>query len=611
MTNENWRAAWELYRSARELPPEEREVLLNSVGANPEVLQEVVGLLDEPEEPILDADGEGEARLVSFGTSRYEIGERLGAGGVGEVYFGQDRQLGRTVALKFLRPERVCALSAERLLREAKMLSGLNHPNIVTVHEVIQSESGLAIVMELVEGAALRSLCGKPLSEDQIVDLSQQTAHALTTAHAHGIVHGDIKPENILVRPDGYVKVLDFGLARQVAADDRSSAYGLTTGTLRYMSPEQVRGEPLTPASDIFSFGLVLYELATGQHAFPGNAPLDTAQAILTKEPCPASAVEPSTPARLDRLIQAMLAKEPGARPSAEEVARILEEIQTSRSSRRHWKWAMAAAALAVICFGVWWLQRPSQEPVFRQVTTLVPENRATAAAISPDGRQAAYANGDGIFVRTMQSGDTRSLSAPADFVADRLAWFANGRALVASGFSTTNYVPSIWLISEQGTPPHLLRTNAREASPSPDGRYVAFITTDQPEIWVVDANGENPRRVVAALAGRNDEINKIEFVLWSPDGRRLTFQRHHYSAQSTSRRYESVELATGRVLTVGEDLWMSSASALPDGRLQFLRWDNNDFTSSGQLWEIKTDLATGAFLGKPRQIASIAGGRH
>lgn len=164
MTNENWRAAWDLYRSARELPAAERDVLLSSLNADPEVLQEVVSLLDEPDEPVREIEHDEGIPLVSFDKSRYAILECLGRGGVGEVYSAHDQQLERIVALKFLRPERIGVLSAERLMREAKTLSGLNHPNIVTVYEVIQSASGLAIVMELVEGVSLRSLCGKPLS---------------------------------------------------------------------------------------------------------------------------------------------------------------------------------------------------------------------------------------------------------------------------------------------------------------------------------------------------------------------------------------------------------------------------------------------------------------
>ncbi|HXF13016.1 MAG TPA: protein kinase, partial [Terriglobales bacterium] len=566
---ENWRAAWELYRSARELSAPEREMLLSSTDAAPDVLQEVVSLLDESEELIADAAQDRGVQPVSLGMSRYTIGERLGVGGAGEVYSAHDRQLGRIVALKFLRPERSGSFSAERLMREAKTLSGLNHPNIVTVYEVIESASGLAIVMELVEGVSLRSLCGTPLSDNRVIDLGQQTARALATAHAHGIVHGDIKPENILIRADGYVKVVDFGLARYVAADDHISAYGLTAGTLRYMSPEQVRGDPLTSASDIFSFGLVLYELLTGCHAFASKPPLEVAQAILTKEPRPPSSVKPSTPAALDSLIREMLAKDPAGRPSAEIVARRLAEAQTPRNTFRPWKWAMAVAALVAICFGVLRLRQTGKKPTFHQITTLVPENRATAAAISPNGRMAAYANVDGIFVRNIQNGRAKTLPAPADYVVDRLAWFADGRTLAASGFSTKNYFPSIWLISGNGVPPHLLRTNARQASPSPDGTHIAFVTSDLSEIWVVEADGTNPRRIVVRPGDR------IGFVLWSPDGRRLMFERGHFSGQAYSISYESVSLATGKIMATGGGLGMSSASELPDGRLLFLRWDN------------------------------------
>src|SRR5258708_29130554 len=208
MTPENWRTAWELYSSARELPPAECALFLNSIDTDPEVFQEVVSLLDEPEEQPVEAEHDHGAPLDSLGMSRYAVVEYLGRGGVSEVYYARGQQLGRIVALKFLLPGTIGIHSAERVMREAKTLSGLNHPNIVTVYEVIQSASGLAIVMELVQGTALRSLCGTPLPEDQIARLGQQIAQALAAAHAHGIVHRDIKPENILVRPDGYVKVV-------------------------------------------------------------------------------------------------------------------------------------------------------------------------------------------------------------------------------------------------------------------------------------------------------------------------------------------------------------------------------------------------------------------
>jgi serine/threonine protein kinase len=602
VTDENWQAAWQLYSNYQALPPAERDALLSSANADPEVIEEVVALLDQPDDSAPEPGYEQRTLLLSFGMSRYAIRESLGVGGTGEVYSAEDRQLGRTVALKFLRPERISTLSAERLILEARTLSGLNHPNIVTVHEVIQSPPRLAIVMEFVEGASLRRLCGKPLPLERLADLGQQIAQALATAHARGIVHGDIKPENIVVRPDGYLKVLDFGLARQLAADDHAFSYGLTAGTLRYMSPEQLRGEPLTPASDIFSFGLLLYELATGRHPFPDNLPFETALAILTKEPGQVSATSGSMLARLDSLLRRMLAKNVSARPSAEEVAKRLAELRVPRATSSNWKVVLAAAAVAAISFGTWWLRPSGTDPSFRQITTFVPENRATAAAISPDGTTAAYANIDGVFVQAMRTGETKALRTPPDYVIDQLAWFSDRTTLVASGFSVANNNPSIWLISRTGASPHLLRAGARHASPSPDGRQIAFLTPDQAEIWVIEANGRNLRRIVASSG------DKIEFVLWSPDGRRLMFQRRHYLGEALILTYESVSVATGRILATGPDLGMSSVSALPDGRLIFLRWDSQNFTSSGQLWEVRTSLETGALRGSARKIASIVG---
>src|SRR5260370_33541239 len=172
---------------------------------------------------------------------------------MGEVWVAHDPELDRLVALKFLAPEAAFGRAAERLTREARAASALNHPNIVTVHEVIRHEETPIIVMELVEGTPLRAIVGSPQPVERVVHLGLQIAQALATAHAHEIIHRDIKPENILVRRDGYIKVVDFGLARQFGSEALSSSVGLQGGTLRYMSPDQARGEQHSPASDIFS----------------------------------------------------------------------------------------------------------------------------------------------------------------------------------------------------------------------------------------------------------------------------------------------------------------------------------------------------------------------
>lgn len=622
-----WNQIFELFHAVREKSGRDRVILLDTAcGENTLLRKAVEELLKEDEsadgflsKPFLSAIAGGPHinEIVSgqiFG--HYQVERLVGQGGMGQVWSAHDADLDRPVALKFLSTEALAILDTEQITREAKAGSALNHPNIVTIHEIVQAESTLAIVMELVEGESLRQLLGAPLSTAKVLAISSQLAEALAAAHGAGIVHGDIKPENILLRQDGYVKVLDFGLARRFTTETTASAGEIGLGTLRYMSPEQARGEPLMPPSDIFSLGLVLYELATGRHAFPAASPLDTAQAILRQKQVPVCDVNPAIPARLNLLIGTMLAKQPSARPSAEEVTRTLDELQRPRKAHSDavaaiWKWAIAALLLIAVCLGAWvWKPARSAGSIasLRQITTLVPENRATAVAISPDGKLAAYANVDGIFARAIQNNETKALLAPGDFVVDWLAWFTDGERLVASGFSNGTNLPEVWLISVRGAPARELRTHARQAAPSPDGKHIAFISQDRSEVWVMGTSGEEPRRIVSGRAG-----DSFPLVFWSPDGRHLGLQQRHYSAgrqlwgldleRFYQRRYQSVDLSTARI-TASMDLWLNSASWLPDGRLIYLGFDTSSSDFTQRLWEAKTDPRTGAFLGPPRKIA-------
>jgi eukaryotic-like serine/threonine-protein kinase len=622
MTPEEWNRLFDLFHAAREKSGGERVMVLDAAcGTSTSLRKAVEELLREDEaaghflsEPLFNSfRGEPRASRILPGqrVGRYITVALIGRGGMGEVWSARDTDLDRLVALKFLSSETFAGLDPQQITREAKAASALNHPAIVTIHEVVQDGSGAALVMELVEGKPLREACGKPMPIPDALGIGLQIAEALAAAHAGGVIHGDIKPENILLRPDGYVKLLDFGLARKVTADAIAVGGGLALGTLRYMSPEQACAESLTPASDVFSLGLVLYELLAGRHAFPASSALDTAQGILEKEPVAPSSFHPQVPARLDRLVHAMLAKTPSARPTAAEVEQTLSELTKPRrtfleSIPAIWKWAVVAVLVALVCFAGWrWKEGriATDAATFTQITTLIPENRATAAAISPDGKLAAYANVDGIFLRIIQNGDTRTLPTPSDYVVDRLAWFADGKKLVASGFSTTTNVPSIWLISTSGAEPILLRTNARAATPSPDGTRVAFTSQDWSGIWVAGTHGEEPRKVIAAVAD-----DTFPLVLWSPDGRRLVFQRRHLNQNRYAYWYESADLASGRIVAEARNLDMNSASALSDGRIMFLHWDNDDFSSSHELWEVKTDLTTGALLEQPRMVTTVPG---
>jgi predicted ATPase len=265
----------------------------------------------------------------------YEIVSFLGAGGMGEVYVATDVRLGRRVALKLLParadedPELV-----RRFTQEAQAASALNHPNIITIHDIGMSSAGRFIAMELVNGRTLREI-GSPCPRDLLLHVGRQAAEALSVAHAAGIVHRDVKPENVMVRDDGYVKVLDFGLASLVPAvqvdpeaDTRArTAPGLIVGTLRYMSPEQAQQHPLTSATDVFSLGLVLYELAAGRPAFEADSPVGFFHAMMSGLPAPASTFRPDLPIALDLLFQRMLERDSRMRPTAGEVEAALGDL--------------------------------------------------------------------------------------------------------------------------------------------------------------------------------------------------------------------------------------------------------------------------------------------
>ncbi|MBV9268434.1 MAG: PD40 domain-containing protein [Acidobacteriaceae bacterium] len=553
MTSEDWRTAWELYNSARELPAGQRAVLFDSIDTDPEVLQEVISLLEQPEEPPPETEGEDKAPLASFDMDRYTVLECLGKGGMSEVYSARDQQLGRIVALKFLLPGTIGSRSAERVMREAKVLSGFNHPNIVTVYEVIQSAAGLAIVMELVEGAALRSICGSPLPEEQVLQLGQQTAQALAAAHAHGIVHRDIKPENILLRPDGYVKVVDFGLARQVAADDSTYVYGLTMGTLRYMSPEQVRGESISPASDIFSLGLVLYELATGAHPFTADSSIQTAYSIATKRAAAFSNTKDHIiSSRLEQLIFAMLAKDPAERPSAANVAKELGNIllagklaTTVADSRKHGKrrfWLPALVACLVgITAATWFVHSRRETPPLGdlKIEPLTSQSGwELTPALSPDGQSVAFTwsekldGATNIYLKHLSEDNPIKLTNDPECLIGYLAWSPDSKRIAfkcAKGHGESG--GSIFSIPASGGKADKLfdLVNADLSSSidwSPDGTELAFSDvlpgTARVALYLLNLRVGKTRRLTSPPAGNWGDWSPR----FSPDGSTIAFKR-------------------------------------------------------------------------------------
>jgi eukaryotic-like serine/threonine-protein kinase len=547
-SSDEWRVILGLARDAGGLAKPDRAVFLESQSTDPEVITEALKLADQfdlqPDEPL-------GAERTTIG--RFQLLDYLGSGSSGQVYSAVDPELRRSVAVKIFRTNAAGSLSAEeRFIREARAASALNHPNIVTVYEIVRSDTHVAVVMELVPGSPLRILCGTQASPETVLAIARQIAEALAAAHSSGIVHRDIKPENIMVQPDGRVKVLDFGLARR-AGDSTITVLtipgGIPGGTLRYMSPEHFRSQPITVKSDIFALGLVLCELASGQHPFAQGGsdsnsylnPIDILHAIGTAELPLNLNFDPRFPPSFEKTVRAMLAKDPAERPNAVEVAAVFEGLVplSGRSPARHfpkrilWRWAVAAIVLfATTSAGVLRYRHATAPPQFVPtlcLTHLVPENHATAAAISHDGKFISYANVDGIFVQSLKSSELTTLKQPHEFIVDQIAWSPDGTKLIASGFSAVTAAPAVWSVPTNGKPAQELRADARLAVPSADGAHIAFVSGDYNSVETMDVDGQDAERIWTA-----PPEDSIHFLLWLPDGRHLILQRRHTSLNHT-----------------------------------------------------------------------------
>ena len=457
MKAERWKQVNNLFQSAIERAPEERAAFLDeSCYGDEGMRREVESLLTSHERaenfielPAFEVAPElvtthKAGALVGKLIGHYRIESLIGVGGMGEVYLARDERLGRKAALKLL-PDNLTIDEAQlsRFKNEARSASALNHPNILTVYEIGTEGDRQFIAMEFIEGVTLRaSITSGRINPQAALEIAVQVASALAAAHQAGVVHRDIKPENIMLRPDGYVKVLDFGIAKltehKAASDDHmiettatlQTRPGLVLGTARYMSPEQARGQKVDARSDIWSLGVVLYEMVGGSPPFRGETPSDCIAAILTTEPLPLSGVLPDIPLKLESILQKALRKNSNERyqTASEMLAdlRILKSELEADSSlaqtkaraesivskiKRHKRGVLLTLAAALLVAAAvaysFFFVAPSRSPNEKSIAVLPFEN------LSEEKSNAYFADGiqDEILTRLSKIADLKVIS--------------------------------------------------------------------------------------------------------------------------------------------------------------------------------------------------------
>jgi eukaryotic-like serine/threonine-protein kinase len=676
---ERWHRVEELYNAALELAVDERmRFLKDACRDDPTLYHELESLLSYEErdqqfinrpafevvaELIADENAgplEPDKRIGKT-ISHFRVLERLGQGGMGIVFRAEDIHLGRQVALKFLPEETRDAQGLQRLQREARAASSLNHPNICAIHEIGEHEGEYFIAMELLEGQSLDRRIGEhrlPLEECLTIGL--QITEGLNAAHQKGIIHRDIKPANIFVTSQGQAKILDFGLAKLSAPvgdqgdegvvaphetkqspipDPMLSRTGVAMGTAGYMSPEQVRGEKLDVRTDLFSFGLVLYEMATGHRAFEGETGPALHRAILTQTPVPARQLNPKLPAKLGQIIGRALEKNRDARyqtvPEIRTDLEILKHETERRSPLRRWMLAPALVfALLVVSASLWFAKRqPSSTQVppdvkFRQLTLNSAENPVRNGAISPNGKYLAYVDKLGMHVKDSATGSIQDVAQPRDLKKDSVnweinsgSWFPDNARFLANAYSASEPQESwssrradIWVFSRTDQAPRKLREHAIAWGVSRDGALIAFGTNNsrlgEREIWVMDSEGNRARKLFDT-----EENSALVGFYWSADGQRGLYFRTDAPGDTLISR----DLQGGppvALLTPAETKQIrGDISWLPDGRLIYQVSEPGSgsasfasFQDTCNFWTLQLDVHTGKPIGKAKRLTNWTG---
>ena len=562
-----------LFQLALERDPHRRsEFLEEACDDDPSVQAEVESLLSSHEEDVSSRDSsptsltsarptESQSTLVGHTVSHYQILDRLGSGGMGDVYLANDTKLSRKVALKVLPPGLAASKELRaRFEREAKAVAALNHPGIVHVYSIEEADGVHFITLELVQGKTLSALISRPgLPLKELLEIAIEMADAVSAAHAAGVIHRDLKPHNVMISDEGRVKILDFGLAKlrpEPGGAVESKLPTLSTthagrimGTVAYMSPEQAEGKPVDARTDIFSLGIVLYEMATSERPFKGDSTASILSSILRDTPASATDVNPRVPALLARIIRRCLSKDPERRFQTARDLRIeLEELKLDvdsgslvdagfvsdvpRKATAKLPVTVLVATILTIRTTLWIFRRaptrPGEvpQPTHTQITFT---GDASLPAISPDGAFAAYVTGD---VRRGQKIIVHDLLGKQSlevyegkFLDSPLRWSPDGARLVFSGGDVEG---GTYIVSRLGGAARRLPMFA-SVSWSPDGTQLAGVLMGWRRIDLTEVvTGESTS---IALSGAFYFLTDVD---WSPRNDRLLFLTEGGDAQST-----------------------------------------------------------------------------
>jgi eukaryotic-like serine/threonine-protein kinase len=649
MDPELWKQVDALLEQALEQPPEAREAFVaQAAGDNSVLRDEVLSLLKAQsaaagfmERSALNVAAQNLAQnsnittvasLVGQDLDTYRIEKLLGAGGMGEVYLARDLKLGRPVALKVLPLHFV--VDGERLSRfqrEARALSSLNHPNLVTIYEVGEARGLHFIAMELVEGQTLSSLRDK-LSVKELLAIVIQVAEALGAAHQAGIIHRDIKPDNVMVRPDGYAKVLDFGLVKltevaPVPDAPNHTKLGVAMGTLAYMSPEQAAGEPVDHRTDIWSLGVVLYELATGRKPFIGETRQATINAILSTQANSVATTNPSLPPDLDRILNKALDKDRELRYQTAsdfraDLRRLLREIDSSASAsgatsgvvrrfaRPRWVWAAVACVLiamtAVLAWLVWQKANAASPDWSRAAHLQLTNEHGTEffPGLAPDGKSFVYASNQSgnfdLFVQRVGGKNAAPLTpnTPSDEIEPVFA--PNGERIA---FRSTRDPAGVYVMEAGGENVRLVVAGCHHPAWSPDGSEIVCSTAGHEEapttrntwtssLWIANVETGNKRQLC-----ENDAMQPS----WSPNGKRVAFWFMPPSAgrsdiATISRDGGEIEVITKDASTNWNPVWSR------DGKFLYFA---SDRSGNMGFWRVAIDEDTGKVLGEVEAVST------